>query len=105
MQNRRHDDDFAMLPLLVGVTRGNPHATLKLRILVGVRILFRWTIDKKEPGIESSRRKWGSHPATNESEIVCVEVQAVMLEQLRPRHSLGFEIVEERGTLTNCQRF
>src|SRR6185295_9168010 len=60
---------------------------------------------KKEPGVEAARRKWRRDPATNKTEIISVEAQAVMIEQLRPGHTARVKIIEQRSELTDCQCF
>jgi hypothetical protein len=95
MQNRRHNDQFAALPFREPVLRGDPFTAFKFCIFGDARVLFEWTFGEKEPGIESSRRKRWRYPAANKSEIVSVEMQTIMIEQLRPGHATRFEIIEQ----------
>src|ERR1700730_1235808 len=63
------------------------------------RLLLRRAVNEKEPGIKPARAEWWRYPATNESEILSVEIKIVVPEQCRPGHAAGFEIVEQRCAL------
>src|SRR5712692_2152746 len=103
MQNWRHRDDFASFPFCISVTRGNPLAAFEFRIGSHPRLLLWRRVDQEKPGVEPSRRKRRRHPTADKSEITRVEMQAVMSQQLRPRHSFRFEIVKQRSPLTRGQ--
>src|SRR3984893_17618409 len=69
------------------------------------RLLLRRTVNEKEPGIKPARAEWRRYPATNESEILSVEIKIVVPEQCRPGHAAGFEIVEQRCALAAGECF
>ena len=94
VQHRRHYNDFAPLPTRVGIACGDPFAAFQFGICGGLRFLLRRTMSEKEPGIKTSRRKWRGHPAAGKSEIIRIEMQPIMIEQLRPVHAARFKIVE-----------
>src|SRR5713226_7959238 len=104
MQHGRHGEHFSSFPFRIGVARADPFSGFKLRVAANTRLLFPRTVYEKKPGVESSRSKRRRHPAADESKIPPVQTQRVMAQQLRPRHTFRFEIVEQRSALSSCQR-
>ena len=51
------------------------------------------------------RRKRRCYPAAGESEIIRIQMQPIMLEQLRPGHPTRFKIIPERSALADGQGF
>ena len=84
MQNRWRSQNLVAFPLFVGLTRADPFAICQFCVAGHARLLFCGTVCKKEPGIKSSRRERGRHPTADKNEIVRVQMQPVMLKQLRP---------------------
>src|SRR6185369_1644610 len=98
MQRWRHSHDQISHPAIVSVTRRSPLTAFKLSC-DHIRFLLRWTLNEEEPRIEAPCVERRCHPAADVREIISVEIQLVMLQQRRPRHSSRLEIVEQGSSL------
>src|SRR5215213_349590 len=88
---------------MVSVTCRSPLAALQLsRDHLG--FLLRWTLHEKEPRVETPCVERRCHPATGVREIIRIDIQLVMLQERRPRHSARLKIVEQGSALACCQR-
>src|SRR5581483_7043031 len=85
MQNWRRRQDLVAFPFFVGLTRADPFATCQLCVARDMGLLFRRT-------------------AYDKGEIIRVQMQTVMLQQLWPRHSSRFQIIEQGSALSHGQR-
>src|SRR5690349_7933575 len=104
MQRRRHCHHQISHPTIVSVTRRYPFTVFQL---AGdhVWLLLCRTVDEKEPRVETSRIERRRYPTSDVCEVIRVEIQLVMLQQRRPRHSPRLEIVEQRSALPFRERF
>jgi hypothetical protein len=99
MQNWRHGEYLRTLPARECRACGDPFTAGEFRIAADVSALFRRTFDEKEPGVKAPRAEWRSYPASGESEIACVQMKLVMLEQRGPGHARRLQIIKQGSAL------
>ena len=72
-------------PLRYCILRRNPFAARQFSAVITFGSCLPGQLTRKEPRIEPSWAKWRRDPTTDESEIICIEMQFVVLKQLQAR--------------------
>src|SRR5688572_518943 len=96
----RNGEHFRTLPTSQGFTRRNPVTRIKFTISGHLGPLLRRTVDQEKPRIEAAGTEGRRYPTPNESEIVSIKMQMVVVKQCWPGHALRLQIVQQRRALS-----